>query len=81
MASHVYEVQVIVAYATELFLAIFLAIGVTLWEPVERKHDLPHAIHQTYIVFADAAVNFTISIQLASLIRISERILVFPRVA
>lgn len=60
--------QVIIAYSMELLLAVLLAVGVTLWNPSEQTRCISNSVHKAYDVFADAAVLFTGSIQLACVI-------------
>jgi len=67
-------IQVIVAYCMELALAVFLLVPLCFWAPTEeRAKRFRRALRKAYRVFADAAVVYTFSIQLACIIILSRK--------
>jgi hypothetical protein len=70
--EHADCLQVIIAYIMELSLAIVLSTGVLFVQPSSEK-GFQRSIHRAFHTYADAAIVFTFSIQLASLIILAKK--------
>ena len=60
--------QVIIGYILELFFGLLLGIGVIYLNKVDSRKSFSCAVHRAFLVYADAAILLTFSVQLASII-------------